>query len=396
MTAPERLAIVATALAAAAGCRIEVDYAGTRFACVERPDCPPGTSCINQVCVPDGDSDGSVGTPFLAGYTRRKSIAIRSSRLDADAADLVIAIRLTADAELSAGVAQADGGDIAFTADDGLTRLAHEIERYDAVAGDLVAWVRIDSLDADADRAIYVYYGSIDATDQQDAEATWSADVAGAWHLADATYRDSAHGNDASAAGSGPQPAAGVVGGAMSFADADDALLIGDPADGSLDFASESFSYSVWVNVTAVLGEFDMPWNKGGSSAGTVGYDLELGANDWNAFVADSTTLVGVTGGAQAMLSGKWTHLVAVVDRDAGQLTLHVDGVAQPGAAIGALAALDTDQPATIGPAANAFSGLIDEVRVYRIALPAERIAAEFASTIQTDFTASGPEEQAR
>ena len=53
---------------------------------------------------------------------------------------------------------KSDGTDILFTAADGLTKLNHEIETYNAATGQLSAWVQIPTLSAPADTVIYVYY----------------------------------------------------------------------------------------------------------------------------------------------------------------------------------------------------------------------------------------------
>jgi biopolymer transport protein ExbB len=57
-------------------------------------------------------------------------------------------------------VAQTDGGDIMFTAGDGVTKLDHEIEKYDPTTGELVAWVEVRSLSGSTNTDIYIYYGN--------------------------------------------------------------------------------------------------------------------------------------------------------------------------------------------------------------------------------------------
>ncbi|NOQ68274.1 DUF2341 domain-containing protein, partial [Patescibacteria group bacterium] len=61
---------------------------------------------------------------------------------------------------------QADGGDFLFTSSDGLTKLSHEIEKYDNTAGELIAWVKIPILSSSSDTSIYLYYGDNSAPNQ--------------------------------------------------------------------------------------------------------------------------------------------------------------------------------------------------------------------------------------
>ena len=107
----------------------------------------------------------------------------------------------------------------------------------------------------------------------------------------------------------------GIFGGSVDFID--DRIMLGDPADGSLDFGTAPFSYTLWVYVNESVGSFDMPWFKGGGSANSTGYDIELGSGSWVAILSDGgSSLVFVAFGQEADFLGRWAHLAVVVDRD--------------------------------------------------------------------------------
>ncbi len=73
-------------------------------------------------------------------------------------------------------VAQNDGGDILFTAEDGVTKIPHEIEYYDPVQGILYAWVEVPSVSSTADTNFCMYFGNSSADDQWDITGeVWSA-----------------------------------------------------------------------------------------------------------------------------------------------------------------------------------------------------------------------------
>ncbi|HBE01495.1 MAG TPA: hypothetical protein DC049_03335, partial [Spirochaetia bacterium] len=90
-----------------------------------------------------------------------------------DLTNFPLLVVISNDASLSAKASN-NGHDIAFTGYDGTTRLAHEIEYYDA--GTLVAWVRIPLFSAavQSSNIIYMYYCKDGSGNQQDTQAVWS------------------------------------------------------------------------------------------------------------------------------------------------------------------------------------------------------------------------------
>ncbi len=80
-------------------------------------------------------------------------------------------------------VANASGYDIAFT-DAAGTALYHEVERYDADEGTLVAWVKVPVLSTSADTKIYMVYGdSTLSAPTQMPDGVWDGNYKGVWHL---------------------------------------------------------------------------------------------------------------------------------------------------------------------------------------------------------------------
>lgn len=81
-------------------------------------------------------------------YARRRPIRVHPP---VALEDFPLGVVLSADADL-VDFARPDGTDIAFTAADGTTVLDHEREQYDG--GDLVAWVRVPDVAANANETI--------------------------------------------------------------------------------------------------------------------------------------------------------------------------------------------------------------------------------------------------
>lgn len=80
-------------------------------------------------------------------------------------------------------VAKTDGSDILFTAADGVSKINHEIERYDPLTGELISWVKVPALSFSADTPIYIYYGNSQAAPQWNNEETWDNNFVMVQHL---------------------------------------------------------------------------------------------------------------------------------------------------------------------------------------------------------------------
>lgn len=79
-------------------------------------------------------------------------------------------------------VASTDGHDLRFELEDG-TRLAHELEHYDADSGKLGAWVRVPTLHETQPTVLLFYYGKSGlAASEAEPETVWQ-DYLAVWHL---------------------------------------------------------------------------------------------------------------------------------------------------------------------------------------------------------------------
>ena len=94
----------------------------------------------------------------------RKNITLSlntATGVDSDLTDFPALVSIT-DLEIFEKTNETDLKDIIFTASDGTTKLAHEIERYDSSTGEVIAWVKIPTLSASATTDIYIYYKGLD------------------------------------------------------------------------------------------------------------------------------------------------------------------------------------------------------------------------------------------
>ena len=152
----------------------------------------------------------SLATPErAAAYTFHKTITIDRTKINAAGCGATLTnfplLFKVTDLDLrhtSSGgdVTDTGGDDIIFKALDPTTCggapscvLDHEIESYVSTAGDLVAWVRIPSVNTNAaasNTVIYVYYGNNGVTSPtQNPTGVWDANHVGVWHLGEDTVR---------------------------------------------------------------------------------------------------------------------------------------------------------------------------------------------------------------
>ena len=317
----------------------------------------------------------------LSHYAYRRQITVHQSTA-ATLADFPLSLVVPADPDLVDHAAP-DGSDLVVT-DARLHPLDREIVSFRNGSPEL--WVRVPSLPP-GDTTLYLYYGGPAWT--ADARAVWSPAFLGVWHLSETAaieHDSSGHGHDVTPVlGGMPGTIAGVIGSGQHLDGSPQALCEGD-LDGSLELGTSSFAYGAWVQVAAVQspgpGE---PLHKGGSSSSEPGFDLELGTY-WVASLATTSDQLGLATNPKL---GAWTQMVAVVDRQAGELRTYLDGSLAGTMSLGTLGSLsDPSQQMCIGGdqnGLNAFVGDVDEARVYTQAISPEWIRTEFANVVDRD-----------
>ena len=357
-----------------------------------------------------GDADAPVGDPdvlpdtqpgpWLAGFGFRKQITITPPALGGSLSDFPVALLRASDTDISAH-ARSDGRDLVVTSADATTLLDSELASFDAGSGTLEIWARIPTLPLAGSTTLYLYYGG--APTPTSAATVWSATAgfASVWHLsteAGTGAADSAPlGNHLSVQNTDTSPAAsaGIAGAGRSPTVSTDRLQHTD--NNSLDFASASFSFSVWVRETATVGSFDAPLYNGGTNDCCPGYGLLLGTGTWDVKIHDGgggstnnngTDWVSAEFGNQSALTNRWVHLVSVIDRTANQLRAYTDGVLLDTQPIPNVGPLTSSVNLAIGRGSSGawFNGVIDEARVYSVPLSAPWIATEHANLNNTSF----------
>ena len=354
----------------------------------------------------DSHVDGNPSS-WLHPWLRRKQITLLASQIEAPGggalADFPALVSIT-DPQIAAS-ALTTGQDIVFTAADGTTVLASEIELFTPATGQLVAWVKVPSLSATTNTVLYVYYGH-QSPPQQQPKAVWTANYLAVWHL----NQDPGTGvngdiQDSTIAGRNGTTSAAFTSSDSVMAQIGRGLHFDFPR--FLRFPqtnfSNAFTISMWVDF-AGGSEVKTLFANSGSGLDTNGF--RFGIN--SAGTADRKIIFdagnGNTGSgriaataAAAIQINMPTHLAVVVNRIAGTATIYVNGM---NAAIGASFPNDflIDSEFNIGRAENNiyhFSGTLDEVQLASTLRSPEWLQTSFKNQFQPgNFHTLGAEER--
>ncbi|MDR3414017.1 MAG: DUF2341 domain-containing protein, partial [Formivibrio sp.] len=279
-------------------------------------------------------------------------------------------------------VTSLNGYDIVFSADpSGQTKLDYELEEYDPVAGQVIAWVRLPKLSHTTDTILYVFYGNTGITgSQQNAAGVWDANYMGVWHVPNGTQLSLADStsNGNNATNNGATATAGQIDGGM-LTDGSTYATIGTPAN-LANLAQGNATFSAWVNTSS-----------GGVGAimakdidGSAGWELDLGYNNTFGFYLGPNNFI-LTGSTPAG-SSAWSYVTVTLDQSAaqnGKATIYINGVPS-GTATGFNGQAGDDSAETAylandydwGP----FNGSSDELRISNVVRSLDWIATEYSN----------------
>ena len=206
-----------------------------------------------RIQVDDAVSDLSPPpTPWYdSNWQLRKEITVDQTLVPSDLIDFPMLVSIT-DSDLASS-AQADGDDILFTAGDGITKLSHEIEKWDDGTGELAAWVKVPNLSSVSNTKLFMYYDNPTVSNQQDTTGgTWRAEYKTVYHLQDDFNDSTSNGNHCTATGT--TNAAGAIADSQEFDGIDD--ILNCHSDPSIDDVwTSGGTMSVWLNPDTAGGQ---------------------------------------------------------------------------------------------------------------------------------------------
>lgn len=241
----------------------------------------------------------------------RQKLTIDGTKVVADLPNFPVLISLTSDnlKDTSNGghVGKSNGGDILFTLESAPTdKLDHEIEKYNATTGELIAWVRCD-LSTGTDIVMNMYYGNATATDQWNPDRVWLAHFEMVQHLNDestTTTKDSTdYGNNGTKLAAGqPTEVVGKIGMAQSF---NGNGKISTP----LDTAFGDFTVEVWFKDANPASSYERLLDKSYTTGFWLGRNNAV-ANSWGGGIKEASVPYGIFSTFAG--DGTWNYLASV------------------------------------------------------------------------------------
>jgi biopolymer transport protein ExbB len=318
---------------------------------------------------------------WQSDWSYRKAITIDMSPKGANVANfsgrMPLLIRLHSGNFQFDGVAD-NGGDIRFVAADDKTPLNYQVEQYDPVLGVALIWVDVPAMPAGAAQSIWMYYGNKKGADAGKASQVFDPDYTLVYHFDDAAGTPP---KDATAYANNGRNAAfktiedGIAG---KGARLDGTSTLALPVSPSLDGAAGAgFTFSAWVKPAALGPNVLLYSKRDQSNALLIGLDNGVPFAEVDGGAAPIRTPAGT-----AVAVNQWSHLA--VTADGKTLTVYVNGkeISRIAATLPALtgaAAVGGDIDGASGGFA-AYNGALDELRLSKVARPAEEIALESLS----------------
>ena len=348
----------------------------------------------------NGNSDGNcigdaLESPcwFDASWDYRRKITILSSQISGTEQHRFFPVLISENSTTLRGpdheghVGQSDGGDILFTANDGTSKLDHEIEQYTPSSGQLVSWVKIPVVSAVSDTVIYMYYGNAGDGDQWQSSAVWDdggiKHFRGVWHMGETGQNgrndSTSHANHCFPEDAAKEAAVGVAGNAVGLDGKNDWIRCG--RNESLNLKRE-ITVSAWIKPSRPRIKKD-DWENG-PKKNTYGFYL-FGKSDnlttlGLEFEIDNKKKDIVDEGTIDIAPDKWSFLAMTFDGKT--LSAYVNGELDYSLPIDGTIDDSSEHELTIsekeGKEGRFLSGTVDELRISDKARDAHWLATCF------------------
>ncbi len=266
-----------------------------------------------------------------------------------------------------------DGKDFIFVDNEGLL-LDFQVEHYDPMAGKFEVWVNVPELSPDQTTTISLYYGNQNQEENLSSNFTWNKNYAGVWHfhesLADATN------NGNNAIDRGAASVKGLRGNALKFNGVKNVSgsLVHIADNGSLDLQEEG-TVEAWININSFQDWAGLIYKGDKVDFSDDAYFIQfLGGPERKRLsfgIADSRGNYSYERSAIDLAANEWYHIAFTWDQE--KMVLYVNGY-EYGSRVNSAVARNTEGGLNIGsqlsnaPTNSPFDGIIDEVRISKIA----------------------------
>ena len=316
---------------------------------------------------------------YNASWGYRKSINIDHTKISAVnntiLSDFPVLVSIT-DTDLKFGggghVALASGQDIIFTDSNGTTLLNYEIEKYTPSTGELIAWVKVSSLDPTAsNHTIYAYFGNVSAGSENAVtkQGTWDNNFISVYHLGDGSTLSltDSKGNYNLTNNATIPTSTSQINGAAQF-------------DGSTSYVYSNSFVDSQPSITASI------WAKDTSNDGSVHAILDLAWGQISVKISKFNIYFNIPSACNIVYTNAYNqmHLYAWVYNSSNQYwAAYVDGDLLGTCPSGTSSVFANKPVLTLGSTfkgqgGNYFGGIMDEARFSNSARSADWIKTEY------------------
>jgi hypothetical protein len=185
--------------------------------------------------------------PFTpCNWQRRRKLTFNNSAQAENLVNFPVLVVLNS-SRIDYGQTQNQGQDLRFTDSDGVTILAHEIEKWDE-AGTSYVWVKVPQIDASSTTDhIWMYYGNASAADGQNPAGVWSNGFETVWHLQNNFTDSTCKGHDGTLPSTWSWETTGKIAGGLAFQALD---VNGDGVTSGVG-AGQDFTLEFWYKGNA-------------------------------------------------------------------------------------------------------------------------------------------------
>lgn len=285
------------------------------------------------------------------------------------------------------------GTTFSFFQSDNSTECNWELEEYNSVSGELIAWVNVSSISSSTDTTFYLYYDDTSSADggEHNPTGTWDSKYVGVYHM-DGTSDSTSYSNDGTLS-SVPSVTSSKIGDGYLFDGSDDYIDI-DIIDDDLG-GNWPVTISAWSKISSTNDDDDA-YQGIVCLSGTSGCNHQLvfrrvAANPPPAMCYYGALSIGgpkfIDTGASSVVYGDWSYLTTTVT--SGDQRIYRNGIAGGSDTIaGSLTASSytcvIGAYPELGAYAGEFEGYIDEVRIYNGIVSAAYVKADFNSVNST------------
>ncbi len=335
----------------------------------------------------------------LSGYLYGKTITIQGSRISGTVTNFPVLISFTDPLLKSTGngghVQSTSGYDIVFTLNDCSTILPMQIERYSAINGEYVAWVKLPSLTNAVNTTIYMFYGKTGVTTDPSNTAVWDANYIGVYHfnssVTDATSnaRNLTDNNTANLVSTSSKIGEGRrLANGPTFVASNSGTLKYLQVPGNTFSAVTDFTFEGWVWLDAVTTNWERIFDFGRNT--TFNMFLCPSINNTTTDIKRFAITINGNGTEQRLSSGSgtgigaWHHYAVTINSSTNTGTLYYDG------AVDVTNTSMTNRPSSLGAdnsnyfgrsqytADEGLYGNLDEFRISNTARSANWIATSY------------------